>query len=30
MELRNKKWNEEDFFKVREEVLNHWPTSLQS
>ena len=26
MELRNKKWNEEDFFKVREEVLNHWPT----
>lgn len=26
MELRNKKWTEEYFFKTREEVLNQWPT----
>lgn len=26
MQLRNKKWNEAEFFKVREEVLTHWPT----
>jgi methylaspartate mutase epsilon subunit len=26
MELRNKKWTEEEFFKVREEVLTHWQT----
>ncbi|QCX33055.1 methylaspartate mutase subunit E [Caloramator sp. E03] len=26
MELRNKKWSEEEFFKVRSEVLNQWPT----
>lgn len=26
MELRNKKWTEEEFFKVREEVLTQWPT----
>lgn len=26
MELKNKKWDEADFFKVREEVLTHWPT----
>ncbi len=26
MELRNKKWTEEEFFKVREEVLAQWPT----
>jgi len=26
MELKNKKWTEEEFFKVRQEVLNHWPT----
>ncbi|SEF85135.1 Glutamate mutase subunit E [Caloramator fervidus] len=26
MELKNKKWTEEEFFKVRQEVLNQWPT----
>lgn len=26
MELRNKKWTEEEFFKVRQEVLSQWPT----
>jgi methylaspartate mutase epsilon subunit len=26
MELKNKKWTEEEFFKVRKEILNHWPT----
>lgn len=26
MELKNKKWTEEEFFKVREEVINQWPT----
>lgn len=26
MKLQNKKWSEEDFFKVREEVLSQWPT----
>jgi methylaspartate mutase epsilon subunit len=26
MELKNKKWNEEQFFTTREEVLNHWKT----
>ncbi|KRQ86126.1 Methylaspartate mutase E chain [Caloramator mitchellensis] len=26
MELKNKKWSQEQFFKVREEILNHWPT----
>jgi len=26
VELRNKKWTEEEFFKVREEVLAQWPT----
>lgn len=26
MELRNKKWTKEEFFKVREEVLRQWPT----
>lgn len=26
MELKNKKWNEAEFFKVREEVLTQWPT----
>jgi len=26
VELKNKKWTEEQFFKVREEVLNQWPT----
>ncbi|GAA0127389.1 methylaspartate mutase subunit E [Clostridium sp. ATCC 25772] len=26
MELKNKKWTEEEFFKVREEVLAQWPT----
>ena len=26
MELKNKKWSEAEFFKVREEVLTQWPT----
>ncbi len=26
MELKNKKWSEAEFYKVREEVLNQWPT----
>lgn len=26
MELKNKKWTEEEFFKVRKEVINQWPT----
>ena len=26
MKLINKKWSEDEFFKVREEVLNHWTT----
>ena len=26
MELRNKKWTEEEFFRVRKEVLASWPT----
>ncbi len=26
MELKNKKWSEEEFFKTREEVLKQWPT----
>ncbi|MCT4606449.1 MAG: methylaspartate mutase subunit E [Marinisporobacter sp.] len=26
MELKNKKWTEDDFFKIREEVLNQWVT----
>ncbi|WIV10478.1 methylaspartate mutase subunit E [Proteiniborus sp. MB09-C3] len=26
MELKNKKWSEAEFYKVREEVLTHWPT----
>lgn len=26
MDLKNKKWSDEQFFKVREEVLNQWPT----
>ncbi|MEG1256688.1 methylaspartate mutase subunit E [Clostridium sp.] len=26
MELKNKKWTEEEFFKTREEVLAQWPT----
>ncbi|SDY62020.1 Glutamate mutase subunit E [Proteiniborus ethanoligenes] len=26
MELKNKKWTEAEFNKVREEVLTHWPT----
>ncbi|SCG83085.1 methylaspartate mutase [Proteiniborus sp. DW1] len=26
MELKNKKWSEAEFHKVREEVLNQWPT----
>lgn len=26
VKLENKKWTEEQFFTIREEVLNHWPT----
>ncbi|MCX5773440.1 MAG: methylaspartate mutase subunit E [Fusobacteria bacterium] len=26
MELQNKKWSYQEFFKMREEVLNQWPT----
>ncbi|UUV17815.1 methylaspartate mutase subunit E [Fusobacteria bacterium ZRK30] len=26
MNIKNKKWTEEEFFKVREEVLKQWPT----
>ena len=26
MDLKNKKWSDEQFFKVREEVLSQWPT----
>lgn len=26
MDLKNKKWTEEKFFKERETILNHWPT----
>lgn len=29
MELKNKKWTDEEFFKVREEVLNQWPTGKE-
>ncbi|AZV58711.1 methylaspartate mutase subunit E [Clostridium sp. AWRP] len=29
MELKNKKWSEEQFFKVREEVLSQWPTGKE-
>ncbi|WZL72738.1 methylaspartate mutase subunit E [Clostridiaceae bacterium 35-E11] len=26
MKLKNKKWSEDAFYKVREEILSHWPT----
>ncbi len=29
MELKNKKWTEEEFFKIREEVLGQWPTGKE-
>ena len=29
MELKNKKWTDEEFFKVRKEVLNQWPTGKE-
>ncbi|WP_125153957.1 methylaspartate mutase subunit E [Clostridium rectalis] len=29
MELKNKKWTDEEFFKIREEVLNQWPTGKE-
>lgn len=29
MELQNKKWTEEEFFKVRKEVLAQWPTGKE-
>lgn len=29
MELKNKKWTNEEFFEVRKEVLNQWPTGAE-
>ncbi|WP_027625117.1 methylaspartate mutase subunit E [Clostridium lundense] len=29
MELRNKRWTDEEFFKQREEVLSQWPTGKE-
>jgi methylaspartate mutase epsilon subunit len=29
MELKNKKWSEEIFYKVREEILTHWETGKE-
>ena len=29
MELKNKKWTQDEFFKVREEVLAQWPTGKE-
>ncbi len=29
MELRNKKWSNDEFFEVRKEVLNQWPTGKE-
>ena len=29
MELKNKRWTDEEFFKVREEVLSQWPTGKE-
>lgn len=29
MELRNKRWSDEEFFEVRKEVLNQWPTGKE-
>ncbi|MBU3188561.1 methylaspartate mutase subunit E [Clostridium bowmanii] len=29
MELRNKKWTDEEFFEIREEVLKQWPTGSE-
>ena len=29
MELRNKKWTNDEFFEVRKEVLNQWPTGKE-
>lgn len=29
MELKNKKWTDEEFFKVREEVLSQWSTGKE-
>lgn len=29
MELRNKKWTNEEFFEVRKDVLNQWPTGSE-
>lgn len=29
MELRNKRWTDEEFFKEREEVLSQWPTGKE-
>lgn len=29
MELKNKKWSEEEFFDIRKDVLNQWPTGKE-
>ncbi len=29
MNIKNKKWTEEEFFKIREEVLRQWPTGKE-
>ena len=29
MDLRNKKWTNEEFFEIRKEVLNQWPTGKE-
>lgn len=29
MELKFRKWTDEEFFKVREEILTHWPTGAE-
>ncbi|NMA58366.1 MAG: hypothetical protein GX954_06590, partial [Clostridium cochlearium] len=29
MELKNKKWTDEEFHKQREEVLQQWPTGKE-
>ena len=29
MELKNRRWTEEDFYKEREYVLNQWPTGKE-
>ena len=29
MELRNRRWTEEEFFQMRKEVLSQWPTGRE-